>query len=114
MASSTHVNSDGSAFAARSRRTIVGTEVVVRHDRIPGAGGALLFIDGSAYLLTGGGNMFPIVNSAYSHAATDADAVRVALAFHADSYVGTLKHAEEEGIPVADCYGPMPLDQTAR
>lgn len=102
-------NSDGSTYVARTRRTIAGTEVLVRHDRIPGAGGAMLVIDGHVHLVMRQ-QLVPVRHPAYERASTEHDAVRVALAFFGDSYEASVKHAAEEGIPVADCFGPVPGD----
>lgn len=104
-----HHNRDGSVFVAKAREGIVGTLLVVTHDKIPTAGGQLLWDAPYGtrmwYLPRGAeGRMVPISNDKYARAVSRNDALRVALEFFGDSYEDTLKHAEQEGIPVRDCF----------
>lgn len=101
-------NADGSSFTVRAVSGLIGTELRVSHSAIKTAGGTLLW-DGPHYgtrlhYMPGGGQMVPITHSKYAHASTLAEARRLALAFFAESYADTLRHAEKEGIPVRDCF----------
>jgi hypothetical protein len=105
--SKVHTLSDGSTYTVRVVRGLAATEYVVRHSVIPTAGGVLMRLDGPMYL-TGMGQkpaaLIKIRHPEYEYASTEADGARIALAFFSDSYESTLRHAEEEGIPVRDCY----------
>jgi hypothetical protein len=103
-------NADGTTYSVRAVSGLMGTELRVSHSTIKTAGGTLLW-DGPhygtrLYYLPGGsgGQMVPITHSEYAHASTPAEARRLALAFFVESYAATLRHAEEEGIPVRDCF----------
>lgn len=100
-------NSDGSVFVAKTRAGIMGTLVLVSHNRIPTAGGSLLWDHpyGTRLHLVMRERLVPIRHPDYESAVSAADAVAKALAFFGTSYEDTLKHAQQEGIPVRDCYG---------
>lgn len=103
----THRNADGSTFTATAKAGVMGTLLRVKHSTIPTAGGELLWdapYGSRLWYLPGKGQLVPISNDKYRAASSKADAVRKALAFFGDSYADTLKHAEQEGIPVRDCF----------
>ncbi|MCC3766468.1 hypothetical protein [Streptomyces sp. UNOC14_S4] len=102
---STHTLSDGTTIRVRTIKGIVGTE----YREIPSRkrkAGSLLRIDNKMFALFGPEKMLvPIQHPDYAYAATDAAGARKALAFFVEAAEGCIKHANEEGIPVEECYG---------
>jgi hypothetical protein len=95
--------SDGTTITLRQSRTLIGTQFTEVHSVRGVSGWSLLWMDGGMYALRGR-DMQRITNPAYSHAPTQAEAARKALAFYVDSAESVIEHAKREGIPVADCY----------
>ena len=102
-----HTLSDGTTITVRSVKGIIGTEYREVPSRKRKAG-AMLRIDGRMYAIFGPRqDLIPVRHPDYEYASSDAEGARKALAFFAEAAEGCIKHAEEEGIPVEQCYGEV-------
>lgn len=100
-----HRLSDGTTLAIRTDRGIAGTTFTEVPSRKRPAG-TLMRIDRRMYLVLRK-QLVPITHPDYEYAADDKQGAAKALAFFTDSAESCIQHAAEQGIDVADCYGPV-------
>lgn len=104
MALKPHRLSDGTTINVRSIKGLIGTEYREVPSRKRKAG-VMMRIDNRMYVILGPRkSLVPVRHPDYGYAGSDTEGARVALALFVEAAEGCIKHAQEEGIPVEQCY----------